>query len=63
AAIPLGYGGIYNHSDNNNCQFMNDMDNGLLYIITLKNINAGEQLLVNYGNDWFDSKPFPKIDL
>jgi SET domain-containing protein len=63
AIIPLGWGGIYNHSDNNNCQFLIDKENGLLHIATLKDIHENEQLLVSYGEDWFENKPFPKINL
>lgn len=63
AAVPLGYGGIYNHSDTNNCQFVCDVDNGMLYIVATRDINSGEQLTVHYGDGWFDSKPFPKIDI
>ena len=63
AIIPLGWGGMYNHSDNNNCQFVIDKENGLLHIVSLRDIHANEQLFVSYGKDWFDNKPFPKIDL
>lgn len=63
AAVPMGYGGMYNHSDRNNCQFVNDVENGILYILSLRDIEPGEQLLVSYGEDWFDNKPFPKVDL
>jgi SET domain-containing protein len=63
AAIPLGNGGIYNHSDSNNCMFMVNQEEGLLYIVALRDIEPGEQLLVTYGDTWFDGKPFPKVDL
>jgi SET domain-containing protein len=62
-AIPLGYGGIYNHSDSKNCQFMVDKEKGFLHIVTLRDIEENEQLLVHYGDEWFDDKPFRKIDL
>ena len=63
AAVPMGYGGIYNHSDKNNCQFIPDTANGILYVITERDIEPNEQLLVSYGETWFDNKPFPKVDL
>ena len=63
AAIPLGYGGMYNHSDNNNCQFLPNQQEGFLHIVSVKEIKAGEQLFVSYGQDWFNDKPFPKLDL
>lgn len=63
AAVPMGYGGIYNHSDKNNCRFIPDTANGILYVITERDIEPNEQLLVSYGETWFDNKPFPKVDL
>jgi SET domain-containing protein len=62
-AIPLGYGGMYNHSDSNNCHFIANEEEGFLHIITLRDIIAGEQLFVSYGDGWFNDKPFPKIDI
>ena len=62
-AVPLGYGAIYNHSDSNNCQFVGGHEHGLLYIVSLRDIEPGEQLTVSYGETWFEGKPFPKVNL
>lgn len=62
-AIPLGWGGLYNHSDKNNAQFVADKSNGVIHIMSLRDIKAGEQVLVSYGPTWFNDKPFPKVDL
>jgi len=55
-ACPLGWTGIYNHSDTPNCQFFADYQKSLLGILTLRDISEEEQLLVSYGPTWFDSK-------
>lgn len=53
-AFPQGWCGIYNHSDNPNCFFVSNKN--LLSIITIKPVQAGEQLLVSYGEHWFEAK-------
>lgn len=60
AAIPLGWSGLYNHSDQNNATFQNCGDVALIEIRTIKPIIAGEQCLVNYGDQWFKAKGYVK---
>ncbi len=62
-AISLGYGSIYNHSYNPNIEYEADYENDILTFTTLRDIKAGEELLVNYNCDpenqtpvWFDVK-------
>ena len=57
-AIPLGWTGLYNHKDDNNCQFIANYDDNLLAILTLKDIEKDEQLFVSYGQHWFDEKGY-----
>ena len=59
-AFPLGWAGIYNHSDNNNCQFIADYERSLVGIITLRPIEPEEQLCVSYGETWFKAKGYIK---
>lgn len=59
-AISLGWTMLYNHSDNNCCEFSINTQHKLLAIITLKNIEVGQQLTVNYGPDWFSSRNMEK---
>lgn len=59
-AIPLGWTMMYNHSDNNNCEFSSNIQQRLLAICTLKKINKGDQLTVNYGPNWFSSRGIEK---
>ena len=53
-AFPQGWCGIYNHSDDPNCFFLSDKNK--LSIVTKKPVQAGEQLLVSYGEHWFEAK-------
>ena len=53
-ALVLGYGSIYNHSDNNNAIYKVDGNN--LIIRTIKPIKKGEEIFVNYGPNWWSSR-------
>ena len=53
-AFALGYGSIYNHSDNFNARYCVDYDNGIIEFIADKPISIGEEVLVDYGGKyWF----------
>lgn len=62
-ALPLGWIGIYNHSDENNCHFSTNIVDELIGILTVKDILKEEQLTVNYGPDWFSSRQIEKLKL
>lgn len=48
--IPLGYGCIYNHSDNNNAMWtMNRQKHRVFDFIALRDIQAGEEICTKYG--------------
>lgn len=48
--VVLGFGSIYNHSDNPNIEFyQNKQYERILTIIAYRNINPGEELKFNYG--------------
>lgn len=59
-AVGLGWTMLYNHGERNNCEFSANHHDGLLAIITVREIAAGEQLTVNYGEDWFSSRNMEK---
>jgi hypothetical protein len=44
-------GRFFNHSDNNNCDFVTE--SGKVLVKTLRDIAPGEQLTVNYGHKYF----------
>lgn len=54
--LALGYGSIYNHSDEPNADFDLDTENQLIRITALKPITAGTEILICYGDDWFASR-------
>ncbi len=59
--LPLGYGAIYNHSLEPNASSEMDFDAREMIVIALRDIGAGEEILVNYNGEpedrsggWFD---------
>ena len=46
--IVLGYGGIFNHSKNNNVNFYKDKKNKIMFFKTKKDIKKGEELTIDY---------------
>ena len=60
SAVPLGWSGLYNHSDQNNATFQNCGEDELIEIRTIKPILAGEQCLVSYGDQWFTARGYVK---
>ena len=62
-ALGMGYISIYNHSYQSNCYYEMDFENELMTIKTLRQIDAGEELFINYNavpDDttpiWFDAQ-------
>lgn len=55
--MALGYIPIYNHSYQSNCEYFMDYDNNNMYIKTVKPIEAGEELTINYNGDFDDVNP------
>lgn len=60
-AVPLGWTMLYNHSDDNCCEYSVNFHDSLFAIIAVRDIEAGEQLTVNYGPDWFTSRNMQKV--
>jgi SET domain-containing protein len=57
AAVGLGYISMYNHSYDSNCEYEMDYDALTMCIITVKPIEKGEELLINYNGDADDATP------
>ena len=55
--MALGYLAVYNHSFNSNCEYEMDFDSGLIRVKTMRMVEAGEELFVNYNGDWNNDKP------
>lgn len=59
--MALGYVPLYNHAYDSNCEYEMDFKKQTISIKTVKSIQAGEQLFINYNGDadnatpvWFD---------
>ncbi len=61
--MALGYIAVYNHSYNSNCEYEMNFSDGTISIKTMRPINEGEELFINYNGDyndeasvWFETK-------
>lgn len=55
-SLPLGYGSIFNHADNHNTEYWHDTERDLIIFHTIKDVAAGEQLFINYGSAWWETR-------
>lgn len=56
-ALALGYVSMYNHSYNSNCDYEMDYDENTMTVKTVKPIEKGEELFINYNANPTDSTP------
>jgi hypothetical protein len=63
ACIGLGYISIYNHDYNANCDYEMDFEHQIITITTVRLVEKGEELFVNYNANptdrteiWFKAK-------
>ena len=54
--MALGYIAVYNHSYESNCEYEMDFKEKNIKIKTIRNIQAGEELFINYNGDWNNTK-------
>ena len=61
--MALGFVPIYNHSYNSNCEYFMDYSSNTIMLKTVRNIETGEEVFINYNGDfndkaalWFDAK-------
>ncbi len=57
-SLPLGCGSIYNHAENHNIEYWHDTERDLIVFHTIKDIRAGDQLFVDYGREWWETREF-----
>lgn len=53
--MALGYIPMYNHSYTSNCEYFMDFDTDTIFVKTVRAIEPGEELTINYNGDWNDS--------
>ena len=56
-ALALGYGSLYNHSSEPNCIYWTIKDEGVIEFVALVDIQAGEEIRVNYNGNPKDTTP------
>lgn len=56
-AMALGWIPIYNHLSESNCEYFMDFEMETMFVKTVKQINIGEELTVNYNGDYNNPKP------
>jgi SET domain-containing protein len=54
--MALGFIPIYNHSYTSNCEYFMDFEKEIIQIKTVREIEKGEELTINYNGDWNDDK-------
>lgn len=54
--MALGLIPLYNHSYESNCEYFMDFDNETIQIKTIRKIEKGEELTINYNGNWNDDK-------
>ncbi|MFI5196805.1 MAG: SET domain-containing protein [Chitinophagales bacterium] len=54
--MALGWIPLYNHSYRSNCEYFMNYDDQTMYIKTMRDIKAGEELTINYNGLWNDKK-------
>jgi hypothetical protein len=51
----LGYGMLYNHSSEANCEYVQDGPQVITFL-TLRDVEAGEELTIDYGEEWWSTR-------
>lgn len=52
--MALGFIPMYNHSYKSNCEYFMDYEDETIFVKTVRTIEAGEELTINYNGDWDD---------
>ena len=55
--MALVYIPIYNHSYRSNCEYEMDYEEAVISVRTVRFIQAGEELTINYNGDWNNETP------
>lgn len=55
--MALGYVPLYNHSYQSNCEYEMDFKKNIITIKTVRAVEAGEELFINYNGDWNNANP------
>ena len=50
--VALGYISMYNHSNESNSEYFMNFDDDTIFIKTVRKINKGEEITINYNGTW-----------
>jgi uncharacterized protein len=53
--IVLGYGMLYNHSDDPNVEYVQE-EPSVITFRALRTVTAGEELTIDYGEEWWETR-------
>ena len=51
----LGYGMLYNHSYEPNCEYVQE-EPRVIKFVTLRPVEPGEELYIDYGEEWWETR-------
>ena len=54
--MALGFVPLYNHSYTSNCEYFMDFEEETIQVKTVRGIEAGEELTINYNGNWNEAK-------
>jgi SET domain-containing protein len=54
--MALGMIPIYNHDYKSNCEYFMDFEDSTIFVKTVRVVEKGEELTINYNGDWNDGK-------
>src|SRR5690348_3407949 len=54
--MALGLVPMYNHSYKSNCEYFMDYEEKIIQVKTMRKINKGEELTINYNGTWNNDK-------
>jgi SET domain-containing protein len=62
-AMALGWIPLFNHAAPANCEYFMDFDDAIMFVKTVRDIEAGEELYVNYMGDYDNpARPWFRVD-
>lgn len=56
SAVILGYGSLYNHSENPNAEYSINRRTKITTFKASRAIKKGEEIFISYGDEWFSSR-------
>jgi len=61
SALMLGYGSLYNHSEDPNAEYVHQADDEYAFV-ALHDISAGEEITISYSEEWWETRGLDPAD-